>query len=107
MNIKITFRSMDHSDAIEQYIHDEIEKFSPLLERENSPVNVSVVLEPHSTKHYFIAEFIVDSPDYHAVSNAEGHDMYTAINDAAHKMTEELGKQKGKMLEKRDHRHGR
>ena len=107
MQIKITFRSMDHSDAIEKYVRAEIEKFGQLFNREGGPINISVVLEAHREKHYFIAEFIVDSSDYHAVTRAEGADMYTMINDAAHKMTQELIKQKGKLLEKQDHRHGR
>ena len=98
---------MDHSDAIEKYVRVEIAKFDQLFNREGGPTTVEVVLEAHHEKHYFIAEFIVNSSNYHAVTRAQGADMYTMINDAAHKMKEELMKQKGKLLEKKDHRHGR
>jgi len=105
MQIKITFKSTDHSDAIEQHVRAEIAKFESLFKRDGGPISVEVIVQAHHEKHYATAEFLIHSSDYRAVAHAQGPDMYVIIHEAARKAFQEIIKQKGKLSDKQDHRH--
>ncbi|MBV8661108.1 MAG: ribosome-associated translation inhibitor RaiA [Candidatus Dependentiae bacterium] len=94
---KITFRSMDHSDAIEKHVLDKAEKLDKFFKREPAPVDIEIILEAHREKHYFKAEVIVTSKNYHLVAHSEGSDMYAMIDDAMHKMIREIANKKEEM----------
>lgn len=97
MNKKITFRSMDYSQAIEEHVLNKAEKFDKFFKREPLPVDIEIVLEAHREKHYFKVEIIVHSKNYHLVAHSEGDDMYVMIDEAVHKMVREIAHKKEMM----------
>jgi len=102
MNRKITFRSMDHSDIIENYINKKLDKFDKFFKDEQGPVSFEVVLEAHRIKNYFIVEVRLQSREYNFVAQAEGDDMYTMIDEAEHKMMQQVSRAKEKRIHEID-----
>ena len=98
MDIKITFRGMDSSPAIEEYIGNRMDKVTRLLLKEASPINLEVILEAARTHHHHRAEILLKSPHYSLVSHHECPEMYTAIDKAVDKMFSELTKAKEKRI---------
>lgn len=107
MHIKVTFRAMDHSAEIEKYVKAEIATFDELFKRDEGKASAAVVLQGHIKENHFTVEMMLKSADYNAEARAEGKDIYAAIHDATHNIAQQIIKQKGKFLEKRDRRHGR
>jgi ribosomal subunit interface protein len=97
MHKRITFRSMDRSDAIEKYIYKNIAKLDKFLKREPLPINIEMVLEAHREKQYFNVEFKLNSTHYHIVVKTEGHDMYAMIDEAIYIMIKDITRKKEKM----------
>jgi len=97
MRKRITFRSMDRSDAIEKHIYNKISKLDKFFKRESSPINIEMILEAHREKQYFNVEFKVNSPHYHIVVKTEGHDMYAMIDEAVLIMIKDITRKKEKM----------
>ena len=104
MQKKITFRSMDHSDAIERYAFEKIAKLDKFFKREPSPIVINIVLEAHRVHHYFIAELKVKSLHYDFVARAEGSDMYSMIDDTVHKMVKDISRKKEKLVHQSHHK---
>ncbi len=97
MHKKITFRSMDHSDALEKHVLEKSEKLDNFFKREPLPIDIEIVLQAHRAKHYFNADIIVKSKNYHLVAHVESSDMYVAIDEVVHKMVREIAHKKEKM----------
>lgn len=97
MHKRITFRSMSHSVAIEQYIQKKFEKIEKFFKREPQPIYIDIILEPHREKHFFKVELKISSVHYHFVVHTEGNDMYLMIDEAMHKMTKDIVRKKEKM----------
>lgn len=104
MNIKVTFRSMDHSSAIESFVLEKLAKIKNFLEEsERSPIYIEVTLTAGFTHAHNAAEIIVKSPNYDFFSSDEGPDMYKVITSAIDKMNRELTKAKEERIDKRVH----
>lgn len=82
MNIKLTFRHMDHSDAIEEYVQKQLAKIKRILEHERSPIYVELTLSPSDVHRHHRVELLIKSPHYDLMSEYEhaGTDFYDAIN---------------------------
>lgn len=104
MQIKVTFRAMDHSAEIEKYVKAEIETFDQLFKREAGTTSVEVFVQGHIKENHFTVEMIVKTTDYQAVARVEGKDIYATIHDATHHVTQQIIKQKGKIIDKEHHR---
>lgn len=105
MQTKITFRSMDHSDAVERYARKKIEKIHKFFKKENpDSVFLSMTLEAHREHHYFIAEFKVKSPQYDLIAKKEGGEMYPMIDLVVSTMEKEIRHAKEKHVS--DTKHG-
>ena len=99
MSLKITFRGMEHSPVIEEFVRSHIEKVTRILKREPSPVVVEFILEAARTHHHHRAEVILSTPHYNLVAHHECPDMYLAIEHAIDKMFKELSKAKEKRID--------
>lgn len=99
MQVKIVFRSMDKSQALENYVHEKIVKFEKFLHRESSTVAIDVVLEAHRDHKYFIGEIRVNTQHFHLISKDESSDMYKTIDSIVDKMARELSQAKKKLVE--------
>lgn len=104
MQIKITFRAMDHSATIEKYVRAEVATFEQFFKREEGKPSVEVILQGHTKENHFTVEFVVKSSEYSASARVQGKDIYVTIHDATHNITQQIIKQKGKMLDKEHHR---
>ena len=99
MEIKMTFRGMESSPVIEEYISKHMDKITKFLKKESSPIELEIVLDAAFKHHYHRAEIILNSPNYNLVSHYECHEMYPAIEKAIEKMATEISKSKGKRID--------
>jgi len=106
MQKKITFRSMAHSDAIEQYVTNKIQKISKFFKRDSSNVDMQVVLDAHREKHYFQVEFKIDSCNYHMFVKSQGSDMYAMIDEVISKISKDIARKKEKRAHGYHHAYG-
>lgn len=103
MHKRITFRNMDHSDVMEEYIHQQLAKIETFLENEPSPIYIDFVLEACKVREHPRAEFRIKTAHYDLVSNYEhsGVDMYDVIDRVIDVMYKQLREAKKKGLDKR------
>ena len=105
MNIKISFRNMEHSDALTTYTHEALEKIFKFIEREPEPIQIDVILEAHKQHAHHKVEIRMSSKHYHFLLAHEGADIYQQIDHVVKVLIEDIKKTKGKNLDKRDKGH--
>ncbi len=104
MNIRIAFRNMEHSVAIENYVNKELEKVTKFLQKEDGDtINIDVVLDAKRTHHHHHVEIRLSSKHYHLIASHEGPDLYLEIDHVVKTMVSEVKKQKERNLDKRNH----
>lgn len=103
MNIRITFRGMDHSVAIENYATKAADTLTKYLEKEPEPVFMDVILEAHKQHAHHKVECRLNSKNFHFIIDREGSDLYQEIDHVMKIAKEEIKKIKDKMLDKRNH----
>ncbi len=101
MNKKITFRGMEQSTAIENFIHEQLAKVEEFLSNENTPIHIDVVLKPSKIRAHHDVEIRVKSPNYDRISNYEGTDFYHTITRVIDVMYKELLEDKKKRVDSR------
>ena len=94
---------MDHSQIFEEYINKKIDKVEKFFKHEQGPVDIEATIEIHPVKHYYIAEFRIQSRLYNILARAEALDVYVAIDEAGHKMIAEVSRAKEKLVDKEHH----
>ncbi len=106
MHKRVTFKNMDHSDAMENYVHHQLKKVEIFLEREPTPIYIDVVLEASKTREHPFVEMRVKSPNFDCVSNYEktGVDMYDCIDRVIDTMARQLKEIKKKKVDDRKQR---
>jgi len=97
MHKRITFRNMDHSDVMEQYANDQLEKIIVFLENERTPIYIDLVLEPSKVHAHHAVEIRVKSPNYDRISNYEGSKFYDVLDRVIDVMYKELCEDKKKL----------
>jgi ribosomal subunit interface protein len=104
MNIKVTFRHMQHSPVIEEHIRKQLKKIIEFLEHERSPVYVELTLTPSKVHDHHHAELLVKSPRYDLFNDYEhqGLDMYGLIDHVIDVMYRRLLEEKDRI--KKDER---
>lgn len=100
MNKRVTFRGMDHSPTVEQQVHTQLAKIEEFLSHERTPVSLDVVLEAHPTHAHNSVEMRVHAPDYEAIAQREGKDIYKLIGEVADCVYAELRKQKERRVDR-------
>ncbi len=103
MNIRITFRGMDHSDAMEAYVREGLQKVLHLLQKEQDPLVIECVLDAARQHHHHKVEIRLKSKHYHCVVAHEAPDMYPLIDHVIKVIVEDIKKQKDKAIDKRNH----
>lgn len=103
MNVRIAFRGMDHSDSVENYANQEIEKLTKYLHKEPEPLYFDLVLEADKNKTHHKVELRVNGKNLHLMASREGADLYQEIDHVIKIMGKELQKHKEKALDKRNH----
>lgn len=104
MNVRISFRNMDHSDSAENYVNQALQKTYKLLGKEPEPIQFEIILEAHREHHHHKVEIRLSSKHNHFVVKHEGDDLYKQVDRVVKVLTEEIKKNKGKYLNKRNHK---
>lgn len=87
MQISITGRHIDISDATREHIHGKIEHALIEFRRIES---VHVILDHE--KHRYLAELVIKVPSHHVEAKEESPDMYLSVDAAIEKAARQLRK---------------
>ena len=90
MDISITFRHMDSSDAIKAYTGEKLTKLQKFLRR---PMTAKVTLWVDRLKH--VAETRISSGGEHLEARQESDDMYASIDAVMGKLERQIRANKG------------
>ena len=93
MNISITFRHMEVSDAIKRYASDKVSKLQKFL---HQPMEGKVTLSLEKLKH--VAEVRLSSGSEHLEASDSSADMYASIDKVIDKLERQIRASKGAML---------
>ena len=96
MNRRIVFRNMEHSDVMEAYAKDQLEKIVDFLENDRGPVFIDLYLEPSKVHEHHRVELRVKSADYDLNSSYEheGSGFYDTLDRVIDTMYRQLLEQK-------------
>lgn len=94
---KITFRSMDYSEAFEEHVLTKATKLDKFFKREPQPINIEIIFQAHTGKHYYTAEIIIKSKNYNLVAALEGQDLYRMIDQLIDKIVRNIAHRKEEM----------
>jgi putative sigma-54 modulation protein len=96
MNISITFRHMDSSDAIMKYAERKLSKLQKFLRR---PMTAKVTLSIDRLKH--AAEARISSGGEHLEAHERSDDMYASIDRIMEKLERQIRGSKGVAIARR------
>jgi len=101
MEIKFTFRGMESSQPLEQYVVEKNKKIVHILTKERAPHRLEVILEAHPTHAQFALELRLHTADYHEFVKRDGTDLYGLIDEAFDILMQEIRKKKEFNIDKR------
>ena len=90
MNISITFRHMDASEAIKSYARDKLAKLQKFLRK---PMTAKVTLSLDKLRH--VAETRISSGGEHLEAKETSEDMYASIDRVLDKLERQIRGSKG------------
>lgn len=102
MNIRIAFRHMEQTPALEAHARKELAKLDKLINVEHTPIFIDLVIEEHKLHAHNRVELRVNLPHGHFMAHVEGADMYLLISQVTDKMLAELRKEKERKISRRD-----
>jgi len=98
MNVAITFRQMEATEALKQYVHTKLHKIEKFFLK---PVDVHVIVSIE--RHLLRAEINVQDKQFSAHAKEECEDMYVSIDRAIEKVGKSLKKHKDKIKDNKAH----
>ena len=101
MEIKFTFRGMESSQSLEQYVVEKNKKIEHILTKERPPHRLEVILESHPSHAQFALELRLHTADYHEFVEKEGTDLYGLIDLGFDVLMQEICKKKEFDIDKR------
>jgi putative sigma-54 modulation protein len=96
MNTSVSFKNLDPSDALRDYVHKKLEKIEKRLD---APAEAEVVFTVEKIRH--IVEVRLSSNKLHINAKEESEDMYSSIDLVLEKVKRQIKRAKEKMHEKR------
>jgi putative sigma-54 modulation protein len=99
MQISVTFRQLEPSDALKNYVTDRLKKFKRYLE---GPLEAHVVLGLEKFRH--LADVTINSNGRLIKGREENADMYAAIDLVVDKLDMQLRKHREKLREMKGER---
>jgi putative sigma-54 modulation protein len=97
MNIAITFRNLDSTEAVKQYATEKIAKLQRFLRQ---PMHAHVTLSvAHHVEH--MIEVRVSSGSEHFEGHEQSDDMYASIDKVVDKLERQISGAKGAVVAKR------
>ena len=102
MNKQFTFRGMDHSNTIQEYADEQLQKIEKFLSNEKEPIYIHVIVTAHPNHAHHEAEINVTSPLLNCSIKREAPDLYRAISETFDIAYDKLTEDKRKLV---DHWH--
>ncbi|MGE0010511.1 MAG: HPF/RaiA family ribosome-associated protein [Candidatus Babeliales bacterium] len=99
MHKRITFRGMEHSAPMEDYVNQQLAKVEEFLSHERDPRFLDVVLDGTRIHNDNSVEVRVKTPNYDLVSNYKGPKIYDVIDRVIDVMYNELCEAKRKRID--------
>jgi putative sigma-54 modulation protein len=96
MQTSVTFKNLDSSDHLKNYVSDKLDRFDRLLD---NPAGANVVLRVEKFRH--IAEININGDRMTINGKEETEDMYSAIDMVLDKLEKQIKKGKEKTRERR------
>ena len=90
MDLSITFRHIDPTDALRDYAHQKVSRLQRFLRQ---PMTARITLS--AEKHEHIVEVQLNSGGQHFEARESSEDMYASIDSAAHKLERQIHDAKG------------
>ena len=81
MKKSLTFRHMEHSNAMELYVDQQLLKLEKFLSNEPTPVFLDIVLEADKRRSISRGELRLKTPHFDAFLHDEQPDMYDVIDN--------------------------
>lgn len=94
MNIAITFRQLEPSDAVKRYAHEKIAKLQKFLRQ---PMQANVTLHMEKIEH--VVEVRISSGSEHFNGTERSGDMYASIDVVVDKLERQI--RSGKVVQKK------
>ena len=85
MNISITFRHIDPSDAVKSYAHDKVAKLQRFLRQ---PMTASIIVGLEGREH--LVEVRLSAGDAHFQGSERSEDMYASIDRVVDKVERQI-----------------
>lgn len=96
MNITITFRHMDGTEAVKQYAYEKVAKLQKFLRQ---AMTGQVTLSVEGLEH--VAEVRISSGGTHFNARERSQDMYASIDTVHDKLERQIREQKGSSVAKK------
>lgn len=90
MNIAITFRQLEASEAVKQYAHEKVSKLQKFLRK---PLSAQVTLSLDKLQH--VADVHVHAGSEHFHGSERSEDMYASIDKVIDKLDRQIRGSKG------------
>ena len=100
MKVNYTFRGMDHTQAIEDYVAKNVVKLEKYLGKEDPDATFfHVTLEGQAKHNVYKFDIRIKSPNFDVIVKKEGSEMYPLIDEAIRTMEIDLRRAKEKLLD--------
>jgi len=96
MNTSVSFKNLEPSDALKDYVQKKLEKIEKRLD---APAEAEVVFTVEKIRH--ITEIRLSSDKLHINAKEESENMYSSIDLVLEKVKRQIKRTKEKMHEKR------
>lgn len=96
MQTSVTFKNVDPSESLKQYVQDKLDRFDKIL---YNPAEAKVVLSIEKFRH--IAEINITGDKLNINGKEEKNDMYSAIDVVLDKLEKQIKKSKQKVRARR------
>jgi len=101
MRINVTFRQMEKSDSLREYVELKLKKLEKYCD---GPMDVNVVLSVEKFRH--VAEVVISGDGIRAAAKEVQGDIRPAVDLVSDKIEKQLKKFREKLLDKRTSTHG-
>lgn len=99
MKKRITYRGIESTPVLEEFINSHLDKVVKLLEHEPTPIMIDFILEASSVHAHDKVEIRIKTPHYDLVAHHEGPEMYQEIDRVVDKMVREIRRAKEKRVD--------
>jgi ribosomal subunit interface protein len=101
MEKTITFRHMEHSAVMDNYINQQLVKIEKLLEHEQEPIFLDSVLEPSKVHAHHSVELRIKTPHEYLIAKHEGPNFYEVLDHVIDTMYEQVCEKKRERVDKK------